>query len=268
MKKIIIIFLACILLVGLVLSMANTTDYLVNKITKPSNESKEEEEQISPLIANLTTYDFDGETSELLNDESSDYYVEDKFNIWTIDNDCLELKTSGKYDDSEDNVANESVYFKEELNFVDYRCIIIDFDVFDINLKMSNGNDENFVVCVNDIDTKYNNGIFAYGLGSDNYNIENDIDDSHWTIVFTCNGNYYFYIDGVFVYEGLAGFDMSKIYNLCFCYYGYQYGTSLKIDNIKINSISFDYEGAIKDLLDNPYVDLSTNPDTVLGGGY
>lgn len=291
MKKIIIIILATLLLVGLVLSMANTTDYLIKDVIKPSTDdnSKDESNEDDEQVIDTSKYVNDFDEMVLTPNDTNTGYLTDNGKIYLPAGTCgvSEGKfymaiTPDTYDTitaSGNSSASSHAVFGPQYSVKDYLCI-----VYDIDISVDEGYTQEFGVrpdyrtldgsvgAPNESLIRYRNGQYVTYYGSDVL-VSEVPNNYHFTYIIWADGSYDAYIDGKLIYECDSAYNDDTVYatglRLQFKYAS-DVSTEQRVyfDNLQIKTFDIGYDGAINSLYENPDVDLATNIDTVLGGDY
>ncbi len=292
MKRIIITILALLLLVGVILSMANITDNIVNDINKPSkdNVTTPDDDNAGDDIEideSLTVIDFDN--VEFKNVEGTLDYISDignvylKAGVFGVESGRLYMGTTP---DTYESFINQGLTSIDPYAFIGPTIGVKDnlAIVYDIDVIVDEGYTNAFSIRPNYRAPDYtiaeakNNLIFYQGGEIYLYQSSNNLmtgvpNGYHYTCVLWYDGTYDVYVNGQHIYRNDLAYSEQCV-NVSGLRIHFKYTTDtdkevgVHFDNLKIKTFALDYTGDILSLYDNPAADLHNNADTVLGGGY
>lgn len=290
MNKFIIIFLAIVFLVGAVFSIANTTENFINKhYSEPSADDKDESNEDDEQVIDKSKYFNDFDTLMLTPNDTNTVYTTDEGTLYLKAGNCgvddgklyFEI-TPDTYESitaSGVNSTDPYAIIGSEFNVGVNLCIVYDIDVSidegytqEFGIRPDYRTVDRKIATTNDSLIRYRNGQYVKLFREEV--LATDIPNNyHFTYILWADGSIDAYVDGKLIFECDSAYNIDCAYavglRLQFKYYNdAEAEQRVYFDNLKIKAFAKGYDGAINYLYENPDVDLATNTDTVLGGGY
>ena len=300
-SKNIIINIICIFsVIALIVAMASIFGHITKSsvsLLPPKSDNSEEPEQPTPeepedpvepeVDPSLTLINFDGVTFK--NNPGSIAHTSDvgavhlKAGVFDTDGTSLYF---GITPDTYESILEQGkttidpyALIGPTIGVKDNYAIVYDLDVSiddgyvgEFGIRPHYRNPENQLANVDGCLLRYKSNVF-YVVGNTEPLVTDIPNEFHYTYILWYDGSADIYLNGQRIYHldaaykptcvNASGLRFSLVYS-----FDVENEVGVTFDNIKIKTFDLGYKGAINDLYIDPTVDLHTNADTVLGGGY
>ena len=295
MKKFIIIFLSLIFLLGLIFSIATATENVINNIqndkkpeaSKEPEEPTPEEPEVPEVDPTLTLIDFEDVTFK--NSPGSIAHTSDvgsvhlKAGVFDTEGTSIYFGiTPDTYEsilEQDKTSIDPYALIGPTIGVKDNYAIVYDLDVSidvgyvgEFGIRPHYRTPENTLANIDGCLLRYKNNVF-YVVGTTEPLVRDIPNEFHYTYILWYDGSADVYVNGERIYHIDAAYKSTCV-NASGLRFSFIYSSDVEeevgvtFNDIKIKTFELGYKGAINELYKDPTVDLHTNTDTHLGGGY